>query len=234
MNKFRKTGYITAAAIAGVLSASAASATVYDFDPVAGVTEMGVADGTVVNAGGLVGVAGITISSGDAATATFVSKTGSAYFDAGGGGAGLGVCQVLDASDQCDPSNDDNVQLGEAVGLNFGTGVLNSLTFSDEGHIPFTTAVSFLYSLNGASSFIEDSTDASGVWAPVGLNLADTVGIWIGFGGKLQDQFYIAAANYEGTDPNGGPDPVPLPAGGLLLLTALAGLGAARKRAKKS
>ena len=36
-----------------------------------------------------------------------------AYLDAGN--AGLGVCQVLDAADQCTPSNDDNVTAGETL-----------------------------------------------------------------------------------------------------------------------
>ncbi|MCP4981595.1 MAG: hypothetical protein GY935_14010, partial [Gammaproteobacteria bacterium] len=48
----------------------------------------------------------LTATGSDGSGATY------AYLD---GGAGLGVCNTIDAGLQCDPSNDDNVTVGEVL-----------------------------------------------------------------------------------------------------------------------
>ena len=236
MLTFRKIGYIAAITAAGVFGASAASAAVvtYNFETFSAV-ESGVDDGDTVDGlqFGAVTFAGAIDYSG---AANSPLKEGNAYFDGGYPAGGLGVCSTgLTAADQCVVPSDDNIQLGEAVGINFGTGDLTQVTFNAEGHNDLPLGVSFLYSTDGAATFTEAFTGADGTWN-TSQALVDGSGIWFGFGGTNADQFYLSSATFDGTPPdgNGGPSPVPLPAGGLLLLTALAGLGAARKRAKKS
>lgn len=49
--------------------------------------------------------------------------------------AGLGVCKVLNAEYECDPSKDDNVTVGEILNLNFNKVVtLSSLIFRNADH----------------------------------------------------------------------------------------------------
>ena len=48
---------------------------------------------------------------------------------------------------------------------------------------------------------------------------------------NIDSDFALAAIDYA-TDADGNPAPIPLPAGGLLLLGALGGLGLARRRKK--
>jgi len=235
MLTFRKIGYIAAIAAAGVLGATAASATTYNFESTP-VTESGVADGTLVavGAGGeLVGVSAFDFAGG-----TISGKGNFAYFDAPSGQpGGLGACTKLDAGDQCDPSSDDNVTTGEAVGINFGDGIVDTVTFrgtaiggGGDSHDLLASGDTFLFSLDGVV-FKQGVVGAGGVWA-AGVAVNNVNGIYFATDNY---ELYIASVDYTGDDnPNGGPNPVPLPAGGLLLLTALAGLGAARKRAKKS
>ena len=64
----------------------------------------------------------------------------SPYLDAGN--AGLGACKVLTATDQCNPGNDDNVTLGEAIRVDFYNAAftdleavhIGGLVFRDAGH----------------------------------------------------------------------------------------------------
>ena len=75
-----------------------------------------------------------------------------AYFDEGD--AGLGVCQLLDSSDQCAPSSDDNITVTEILQLEFSEGViLNSIDFKDAGHGTNFNGEEFFY-----------STDMGGTW----------------------------------------------------------------------
>jgi len=56
-----------------------------------------------------------------------------AYLD--GGNAGLGVCKILDAADQCSPSSDDNVTLDELLRLDFDqTITLSEVVFVNGSH----------------------------------------------------------------------------------------------------
>ncbi len=234
MLTFRKIGYIAAIAAAGVLGATAASATTYNFESTP-VTESGVVDGTLVavgSGGELVGVSGFEFAGG-----TISGKGNFAYFDAPSGPpGGLGACTALTATAQCTPSSDDNVTTGEAVGINFGDGIVNTVTFrgttigGSNSHDLLAAGNTFLFSLDGVV-FKQGVVGAGGVWT-AGVAVNNVNGIYFATDNY---ELYIASADYTGDDnPNGGPNPVPLPAGGLLLLTALAGLGAARKRAKKS
>jgi hypothetical protein len=234
MLTFRKIGYTAAIVAAGVLGATAASATVIDFTNTS-VTEAGVPDGTNVSG---VGVAGYGFNGTSVVKNSYV-----AYFDGPTGSAsvpgGLGVCKVLSGT-QCAPNSDDNLAAGEAVGLAFGTGTLNSISFRGAAngvggsatHNVLADGSTFLWSLDGGT-FTQGTVGAGGVWNNGGMGI-DTSARGIFF---ATDAFeiYIASADFTGPGGNNNqPNPVPLPAGGLLLLTALAGLGAARKRAKKS
>ena len=68
------------------------------------------------------------------ATGKFGSQAAFAYLDKGN--AGLGVCKILSGpTNQCNPSNDDNVTLGETLILTFDQMVsLDEVTFRDGGH----------------------------------------------------------------------------------------------------
>lgn len=236
MKSFKIIGLSVAATI---LSAGISSAAVIDFTDT-DFTEQGVADDTKVTSvtGEFAYVSGYSFNG--------INITGtapSAYLDAYSGGlpGGLGVCKVLGTvggtADQCDPKNDDNITTGEAVGINFGTGTLNSVTFrgdelgGDDTHALLASGSSFLWSLNGFS-WTQSFVSANGIWQTGGLELSNRAGIF--FATDLFE-LYIAKADYEGGDPDGGPTPAPIPAAGLMLLTALGGLGfARRKRAKKA
>jgi hypothetical protein len=242
MLTFRKISYIAAVAAAGVIGANAASAATYNFESTS-VTESGVADGTVIDTGAIDGLqlAGLAGYDFDNVADTITGKGNFAYLDGPSGrlAGGLGVCSVLNGGDQCNPSSDDNVTVGEAVGINFGTGNLTSVIFrgttigGTNSHQLLADGSTFLFSLNGLD-FKQGTVGAGGVWdatGGAGLALINGTGIFFAVDNY---EFYIASAEYNGGPPDGGPNPVPLPAGGLLLLTALGGLGVARKRAKKS
>ena len=152
----------------------------------------------------------------------FPSATGGAdaYLDAGFGSplkpAGLGVCKIWDAAGQCTPSSDDNVQTGETLILSFSTKVqIDQIVLRDAEHV--------LFVLNDTINFV--GQNASGLYT-VGLgNPFLTFGqgtLWsFNIGGRSPKDFYIASITVSA---------VPLPAGGLLLLTALGGIAAVRRR----
>jgi hypothetical protein len=96
-----------------------------------------------------------------------------AYFD--GNQAGIGVCEVLVAGNQCSPSSDDNVTAGEILGLSWGSDVvLQSLSFRGEAHPndpSFAAGDKFDYSTDGGTSWYtkqlinaKGAVDRSGVW----------------------------------------------------------------------
>ncbi len=146
-----------------------------------------------------------------------------AYFDKGQ--AGIGVCKLLVAGDQCSPSSDDNVTEGEVLGLSWGTSVLlNSLSFRGELHPsdpPFLPTHKFDYSIDGGVT-----------WFTNFLLNAKTQGA-VDFGGLLLDanqeillafnneQFYVSAAEITA---------VPIPAAAWLLGSGLFGLFALGRR----
>lgn len=74
---------------------------------------------------------GITLTASGSQT-----NGGTAYAYLDKNKAGLGVCKALDAFNQCDPSKDDNVTVGEILNLNFSKVVtLGSLIFRNADHI---------------------------------------------------------------------------------------------------
>ena len=117
-----------AAAVALGLAIAPLQAAVIDFANEADTNgERGLADGAILN------IAGFNLS-----LLTYLSE-GSPYLDAGN--AGLGVCQVLDANDQCDPGSDDSIQqvgnVTEGVGIDFNSFVtITNLSFVDGRHDP--------------------------------------------------------------------------------------------------
>ena len=198
-------------AAAFALFGSAASAAVFDFATLANSGE-GVWSLSAVSGGWTQG--GITV---------YASATGGAdaYLDAGFGSplklAGLGVCKIWDTTTgQCIPNSDDNVQIGETLILSFSTKVqIDQIVLRDAEHV--------LFVLNDTINFV--GQNASGLYT-VGIgNPFLTFGqgtLWsFNIGGRTPRDFYIASITVSA---------VPLPAGGLLLLTALGGIAAVRRR----
>lgn len=178
-------------------------------------TRVGAAVGILDTASGI-SVAG--------SASTSAGTTPQAYFDRG---AGLGVCSVFTAAGQCNPSNDDNVgAIGgsanagdgtfEILTLTFNQAIeLTNVTFRAEGHGLFTGSLK----INGVVTNI-----VGGLWSGslVGsvfnfeyIPVASTQG--------STNEFYIDAATADLSQ-------VPVPAAGLLLVTALGGLSLARRR----
>ncbi len=211
---------LSLAAVIGISGTFAAQAATFDFETLAQGNE-GTWDAKV-GAPGLT-VDGVTVK----ATADVAGGAEAwAYLDSGT--AGLGVCSVGILNGACDPSNDDNVGVSgdggpiEHLFLEFSEKMsLFSLVLRDANHLLF----------NGGDEILITNltTGFSDFFAVGGSDLLD----W-GFGtdwqfevatgdGHPSKEFYISSVTVS---------PVPLPAGGLMLLAALGGLTAARRRRK--
>ena len=206
---------LTLAASTLLASAIAASAATLDFAAEAAGNERGVADGTTLSISGL--------------DVTFTATGGSAYFDdvSGGRDGGLGVCTTLTASAQCNPSSDDNISANEAVFLTFAnSGFIDSGLFRDADHYLFNGF--FEYSLNGGADWLT----AAVVNGLFNFNSAFTEA-GLGFR-SIGYQFYVTelgSSNGAGISVN----PVPLPAGMVLLGTGIAAFGVwSRKNKRKA
>lgn len=193
---------IFAAGILSVVGTVASAATLaLDFETEANGNERGVAgNGTYVLNNANTGFVDVQFYSSNYA-----------YFDSGD--AGLGVCKILDNNDQCSPSNDDNVTSGEWLDLHFGVSSnIAGFVFRDADHniLDDDRTLLFAYNHNGwASTTFADLAS----WSMDGIT-----SIQMAYGGVKAEQFYLSGTV------------VPLPAGGLLLLTGLGGLAVARRR----
>lgn len=148
-------------------------------------------------------------------------------------GGGLGVCsgRSTDSGSGCgrDYYQVDGNGANEMALLDFGSAVVRIT------EIVFTALVyndDFDFALYGGSTadtlaFFDDArpnADTRGYVRSYRFT-TDYIGSLFGIGADhWSDEFLIRSVSYENLSP------VPLPAGGLLLLTALAGLGVARRR----
>jgi len=233
-SRAKTTALATAAALVLSGLGGAVSAATYDFRAIAngaGFTDStntarpgGEADwNTRVGAGvGILDV-GTGISVVGSATTSAQSSI-LAYFD---GGAGLGACSVVTASGQCNPANDDNVgAIGGSANAGDGTFETLLLTFSEtvkltgmqfraEGHGLFNGSVK----INGIATAI-----AGGAWSgPLIGSVFSFEYIPVASTAGSTNEFYIGTATVS---------PIPVPAAGVLLFTALAGGAAFGHRRK--
>lgn len=210
-------------ALAALALSGAAHAATISFADEANGNERGVADGTVI--------ADIQGSGVDVKLSA--NGTNSAYLDGPSNGldGGLGVCSVLNASAQCTPSSDDNVGSGQAVFVQFSAlgedpsaGTIGSAVFRNANHgTTFDQLSTFAYSLNGGADWITAALTSA-------FDFSSSAFTSAGLGFKWTNtEFYVSALTGGGS---GGTfvSSVPLPAGGLLLLTAFGGLAFARRR----
>jgi len=122
--------------------------------------------------------------------------------------------------------SDDNVTFGETLTLIFDKAVfITEMVLRDAKHYMLDGDVMIngtVYSaVNGLINLWTLKSDNGGL-------VSEFVFDYVGSAAD-GNQFYISSLTVN-DDPNDNPPPVPLPAGGLLLLGGLAGLGALKRR----
>ncbi len=178
---------------------------------------------------------GITLK----ATGSYLGSDAHAFLDStfGGRPAGLGVCSSgfwPSGISYCSSvpgggaPGDDNVTFGETLTLIFDKAVfISEMVLRDAKHYLLDGDVMIngtVYSaVNGLINLWTLKSDNGGL-------VTEFVFDYVGSAAD-GNQFYISSLTVN-DDPNDNPPPVPLPAGGLLLLGGLAGLGALKRRRK--
>ena len=233
------TAVMAASFAAGLLSTGAASAATasWDFGTLANGNEQGYVEYVAPTSNGIAlsafGTTRVT------STGTVVSDpvAAFAYMDGYSSGkpGGLGVCKVLTAGDQCSPSNDDNLSVGEILRLEFSTLVrIDAMTLRDGDHNPLGSSGPEGFKVSSVS---DAALVAVNAWATNGV--ADLSGLganrvgttfWIQtrilpdlVGSELEfDKIYLETLTVTA---------VPVPAAAWLFGSGLMGLaGVARKR----
>lgn len=206
---------LAAAATTAALATGASAATVdIDFEAlVADIGEQGV-EGQTFNFGSL----GVTLA----------SNGNDAYLDGVSGGlpAGLGVCSTgLDGDGECNVPGDDNITMDEAVTLSFSETVLgvSDFVFRAASHQDISDSNEFL--LIGINGGVTMATTFAGAADYINANAGGSIdSLTFEF---ADTEFYLSVFGAEIAA-------IPLPASILLMGGALGGLGALRRRKKKS
>ena len=220
-----KKAFFGAVASLGLLTGAAHASTV-DFDFVALADNFKAVNGYEADwtqaTGGSLSSGGVSVT----ATATYVGGTAHAFLDASdrSGPAGLGVCHsgyTLSGNSNCatggggSNQSDDNITEDETLFLQFSKAVsILDILFYDAKHklANGTLLINGVgYNLTGGS--------LDGGFAQLGTEETFS----FAYGGAAPTQVYLGSASVS---------PVPLPAGVVLLLTAVGGLGALRMRRK--
>jgi len=200
------TRHMLAAAAVSLGAATAAPAATLDFMAEANGNERGVTDGTVLTLDGL----DVTFTSSDFA-----------YFDSGD--AGLGVCKVLTASDQCNPSSDDNVTEGESVTIAFDAAQdLSGFAFRDANHHPLASTETLRFGVNGGALSQVTFADMGG------LTFKNVLSATFAYddGGGDANQFYVQGVTATAA--------VPLPATLPMIAAGLGALGLVGRRRRRA
>jgi len=205
-----------AATIAASFASMSAHAIVLDFVAEAAGNERGIVNGSTINN-----------FQGTGVNVTFTAGGGDwfPYFDdiSSGKPAGLGVCKVLDAGNQCDPPSDDNVTVAESITIAFSGAAfaIRDISFNNVSHDPL--------GLGGADGMVSIALDGgmamvmlfSEAIAAANANMfAAASSITFAY---VDTEFYIGAIS-----------DVPIPGALPLLISGLAGLGFASRRRKKT
>jgi hypothetical protein len=149
---------------------------------------------------------------------------------------GMGVCSVLNARNQCNPSSDDNVSIDggkqEKLVWEFSENVRSvTLTLRDSEHFLFNGADTpgspkdpdtgtFQYAYGTSENWVTAGTDALGMFSLV-LDGSSNVLMFRAVAAGLTNHFYIASTQVAA---------VPLPPALLLLLSGLAAVGVMGRR----